>query len=157
MSNTSSPIHFRRLIRGDLLLVVFIGGTVGTALRYALSLSPVYGAFHVGTLAANLIAAFCFAGLSAYVSHASWMSPSVSERVNRGLGMGLCGGLSTMSTLAVEEVTAFTGGDMSGAVAYMLGTFACGLAVATGGSIIGCRLSHSRAMSRGIGDRKEQM
>ena len=36
-----------------LCCVVFVGGMLGTVLRYALSALPATGAFHVGTFAAN--------------------------------------------------------------------------------------------------------
>lgn len=129
----------------DLLFAVFAGGMAGTALRYALSTFPSYGAFRFGTLAANLAAAFCFAGLTSYLSHAPWLPPTVSERANRGLGTGMCGGLSTMSTLAAEGFASLSEGDTTGAAAYLLCTFACGLAAATAGSLAGRRLASGRS------------
>lgn len=54
------------IVRLDLICVVFLGGCVGTALRYALSAIPESGTFHIGTFAANMLACLCYAALSAY-------------------------------------------------------------------------------------------
>lgn len=67
--------------------------------------------------------------------------------------MGMCGGLSTMSTLALEGFTALRGGDPAqtvGAVLYLLITFALGLAVAIVGVAVGIRLgNHGRRRDDG--------
>ena len=41
--------------------------------------------------------------------------------------MGVCGGLSTMSTLALEGFTAIRDGQVAASIAYLLVTFALGL------------------------------
>lgn len=147
MNESSTAVRPHHLIHFDILCVVFMGGAFGTALRYALSSLPALdmagadGAFHAGTFATNMLAAFAYAGLSAYLSSARWMNPRCKEPLNRGLGMGLCGGLSTMSTLALEEFTSLQGGAVSGALAYCLLTFACGLLLAWIGVLAGLRLA----------------
>ncbi len=91
-------------------VAVFCGGFVGTLIRYILSLVlPQDGAdggvMYWGTFTANMIAAFVYAAVAAYLASAPWLGAQRKERTNRALGMGLCGGLSTMSTLALEGVT----------------------------------------------------
>ena len=60
-----SDMSRQHVIRLDLMAVVFLGGCVGTGLRYALSTASGAGSFHVGTIAANMLACFVYATLSA--------------------------------------------------------------------------------------------
>ena len=144
------PGVVRPAIHVDIIGIVFLGGTIGTALRYAFARIPSAGAFHTGTLVANLIACLCYAGLSSFLAGCAWFdprqsSPSASadrgvaarEYASRGLGMGLCGGLSTMSTLALECFDAIRGGSAAAGIAYLLVTFALGLACAALGAWLG--------------------
>lgn len=85
----------------DIVLVVFCGGAIGTAIRYAFAQIPAAGSFHTGTFVANMLACFCYAGLTAYLAGSSRFDTRAKELTSRGLGMGVCGGLSTMSTLAL--------------------------------------------------------
>lgn len=130
----------QHIIRCDLVCVVFLGGCLGTALRYAFSAIPASGWFHAGTFAANMIACFCYAALSAWLGGTDRLAGRAGEYVNRGFGMGMCGGLSTMSTLAVEEFMLLHGGDVAGGAAYCLATFAVGFALAYAGATAGTRL-----------------
>ena len=75
--------------------VVFVGGCIGTGLRYACSFIADYGAFHFGTFTANMIACFAYATLSAWLGGSARLTGNAKEYVNRGFGMGLCGGLVT--------------------------------------------------------------
>ncbi|MBM6699241.1 CrcB family protein [Bifidobacterium pullorum subsp. saeculare] len=137
----ASPVSLR------LAMVVFLGGAVGTGLRYLLSALPQAGAVHVGTLAANLAACLAYAALTSYLSQASWIPRRRKEPISRGMGMGLCGGLSTMSTLALEEFDALHAGDLLGGAGYCLVTFAGGLLAAWAGVRLGLVLSRRREMA----------
>ncbi|MBF1674610.1 MAG: CrcB family protein, partial [Scardovia wiggsiae] len=53
------------------------------------------------------------------------------------LGTGLCGGLSTMSTLAFEGFSALHAEDISGFAAYMAATFILGIMSACLGAYCG--------------------
>ena len=134
----------------QLYVVVFIGGAIGTCVRYLLGLAiPQQAAgFHFGTLAANLLACFVYAGLSAYLAQADWIRPRDRELVNRGAGMGVCGGLSTMSTLALEGFTGILGGQAWQALLYLLVSVVCGLLVAFAGVWCADRLATGHRAQR---------
>ena len=124
-------------------LVVMLGGALGTGCRYALSLLPGQtGPFHPGTLLANLIACAGYALLTAFLAG---LPKSTHERrrqlTNKGLGMGLCGGLSTMSTLSLELVQGLSGGQVQATLAYLLVSFAGGLLVSWAMAALGARLA----------------
>lgn len=125
------------IVRLDLICVAFLGGCVGTALRYALSAIPESGTFHIGTFAANMLACLCYAALSAWLGGTRKIAGRAKEYVNRGFGMGMCGGLSTMSTLALEEFMLMRDGSIAGSAVYCCATFVVGFALAYAGATIG--------------------
>ena len=53
------PAHKLPDIHLDIVLVVFCGGAIGTAIRYAFAQIPAAGSFHTGTFVANMLACFC--------------------------------------------------------------------------------------------------
>ena len=131
---TTPPARKLPDIHLDIVLVVFCGGAIGTAIRYAFAQIPAAGSFHTGTFVANMLACFCYAGLTAYLAGASRFGARSKELASRGLGMGVCGGLSTMSTLALEGFTAIRDGQVAAGIAYLLVTFALGLVCASAGA-----------------------
>ncbi|PJM78389.1 fluoride efflux transporter FluC [Bifidobacterium scaligerum] len=141
--------RFNPLADGMLYLVVFLGGTLGTAMRYGLSFilpatagtEGFWHAFHVPTFTANMAACFIFACLTSYLSQAVWIRKRVRELTSRGIGMGMCGGFSTLSALAIEELTTLQGSVVAGAVFYMLVSFLLGLVVAYLGARLGLALA----------------
>lgn len=134
----------------QLYVVVFIGGAIGTCVRYLLGLAipATAGGFHFGTLAANLLACFVYAGLSAYLAQADWIRPRKRELVNRGAGMGVCGGLSTMSTLALEGFAGILGGQTGQALLYLLVSMVLGLLVVFAGVWCADRLAAGHRTER---------
>ena len=136
-------------------LVVFIGGCLGTGCRYLLTGlpgvndSPILG---TGTFVANMLASCCYAAITAYLSQAAWMPSRRRELTGRGCGMGICGGLSTSSTLCVEVVVAMREGLIVTGLLYLLLTFALGLAVALVGARLGAALARRHGTGPTIGD-----
>lgn len=144
--------QFNPLADGMIYLVVFLGGFIGTAMRYGLSLvmpataaeEGFFGAFHLATFTANMTACFIFAALTAYLSQAAWIRKRCRELVSRGVGMGMCGGFSTLSAMVVEELTAIQDGQIGGFLFYMLFSFVCGLSAAW----LGVRLAFALSAKR---------
>lgn len=140
------------LIDWQLYAVVFVGGCLGTGLRYGLGLifpNPLanagfFSAFHVSTFTANMCACFIYAWLSMLLAQSMWIDKRTRSLVSHGIGMGMCGGFSTLSALVVEELLAMRGGDLLGAMAYGLLSFACGLAVTFAGVMVALRMTAKR-------------
>ena len=131
-----------------LLLVVFTGGTIGSAMRFALeTIEPIGPAssVHVGTLTANVIACFFYSGIAVFLAAFSKSGLRQQEIWNRGLCMGMCGGLSTLSALMLEVFLSLRSGATLWAIIYLLMTFVCGIASAAAGSWLGALLSRSLA------------
>lgn len=129
-------------------LVVFLGGALGTWLRWALGgvAAPV-GGFHPGTFLANMLACSGYAFLASYLAERTDLSKRRRDYSSRALGMGLCGGLSTMSTMVVEVLEDMMAGHVLGSLIYLLGSFILGLALAalmarTGQAVAGHRSGH---------------
>ena len=131
----------KHIIRLDVVTVVFLGGCVGTGLRYASSSIADVGGFHVGTFAANMVACFVYAALSAWLGSSSLLKGRAKEYVNRGFGMGMCGGLSTMSTLALEEFMMIDDHAIPGVLTYCCVTFIVGFSLAYAGALCGSWLA----------------
>ncbi|HCN06106.1 MAG TPA: fluoride efflux transporter CrcB [Bacteroidetes bacterium] len=97
------------------LVVVMIGGGLGSALRYGVSLiltSPNAGTFPVSTLLVNIVGSGVLGlvlGLSSKLSSSSILL----------VGTGLCGGFTTFSTFSGETLTLLSEGRYGTALAYI--------------------------------------
>jgi CrcB protein len=110
-----------------ILAAVFCGGAAGTLARAALeqALAPAPGSWPWATFAVNLAGAFLL-GLIV----ARFAGRSHSERRTALLGPGLCGGLTTFSTLQLELFELIDGGHVALALGYAAASVAGGLALA---------------------------
>ena len=138
--------QFNPLADGLVYLVVFIGGFVGTAARYGLSaLWPAHDTgFPVATFVANMAACLLFSLLTETMASA-WLRRRVRQLTSRGLGLGLCGGLSTMSTVMLEGLRDILGHDPWMAVSYMLASMVGGVLCCVAGVCLAHVFTASRA------------
>lgn len=128
--------RFNPLADGLMYLVVFVGGFVGVGFRRAtdLLLPSVNGSpFVVDTFVSNMLACFLFAMLTEYMATASWLRRRVRQVVSRGVGLGLLGGLSTMSGVMLETMEGMREQRFGSALGYLAGSFAGGLIAAAVG------------------------
>ena len=143
--------RFNPLADVMIYVVVFVGGCVGTGMRYGLSqLIPaaqsgaIAASFHLATFVANMAACFVYAALTTYVSQASWIRKRIRQLTSRGVGMGMCGGFSTLSAMVIEELTSLQQERIVGFLIYTLTSFAAGLLVSWFGVRLGLVASAKR-------------
>ena len=117
------------------VLLVFVGGTVGTAGRLALGLwIPDAGGIPVATFAVNIVGAFLLGLLAARMPQATDL------RVL--LGTGVLGGFTTYSALMTGTVELWSAAPAIAAV-YAVGSLVLGLAAAALGLRLGRPLDSS--------------
>jgi CrcB protein len=107
---------------GRTLAAVFVGGALGTVARAALAVAFPVPAAHWPwpTFAVNVVGAFLLGWFVVRLPAGGLGRPL--------LGAGLCGGLTTFSTMQVEIVAMLDGGHPGLAAAYAAASLAAGYA-----------------------------
>ncbi len=117
------------------ILAVFIGGGVGSVLRYL-----VWVLFSVYRFPASVLATFCVNVVGSLIIgflYVYFMSKiDSSEQVRLMLTFGLCGGLTTFSTFSMETLTYIQDGMYGHALFYIASSvIVCLIAAFAGGYV----------------------
>ena len=117
------------------LLIVFIGGGIGTVFRYLISkLIPFSGnGFPWSTFSTNLIGCFIIGIISSYFFKT--ISNDQSDIVIFSI-IGFCGGFTTFSTYAYENLSLIESGDHLTFIIYSLISVIFGILMVYLGMII---------------------
>jgi CrcB protein len=120
------------------LLAIFVGGALGTVARYLLDAHhPVaQGSFPWVTLVVNLSGSLAIGLLVPLTEHVAPRAPWARPL----LVVGLLGGWTTYSTLAVEATLLAKDGDIVTFVGYVAATVIGGLALVVAGNGLGRRV-----------------
>jgi CrcB protein len=120
------------------MAAVFLGGTVGTLLRYLLEFHhPIgQGGFPWPTLTVNLTGSLAIGLIVPLTEHVSQRHPLVRPL----FVVGLLGGWTTYSTLAVEATLLTKYGHVATSLAYLAATLVGGIALVMIGLQAGKRL-----------------
>ncbi len=117
------------------LVAVLVGGAFGTFARYLLEadhpLAP--GGFPWVTLLVNLTGSFAIGLVMPLTEHISHRFPALRPLVV----VGLLGGWTTYSTLAVDATLLVRQGDIATCLAYLAATVGGGLALVVAGHAVG--------------------
>lgn len=127
------------------LLLVAVGGAVGTGLREALSLTfPPVSGIPVTTGVINVVGAFVLGLLLEFLSG---RGADAGRRRDLRLfaGTGVLGGFTTYSALATDTVLVGDAGRFVAAGSYAVGTLVLGLAASALGIALGRRIIRSSA------------
>ncbi|WP_404461406.1 fluoride efflux transporter FluC [Sutcliffiella horikoshii] len=124
------------------ILAVILGGAIGTILRYAVTLATDDFAFPVGTLLVNLVGSFVLGAFTGWI-----MRRKVKEYMKVGFGTGLCGGFTTMSTLAADVFMLEAQSTIFITTIYLFSSIVGGLLLAFLGLIFGHSLSKKHLAS----------
>jgi fluoride exporter len=135
----------RPRLRGDVLLVIFLGGCFGGWARYGITSTwPTRtGRFPWATLSVNVAGAFI---LTLVIIAAAEI---VSTRYLRPLlGTGFCGAFTTFSAIAVTTDLLFAHHHPRTAVLYLAASITAGLAAASFGLVLGRAVAANRRRAR---------
>ncbi|MCX7619976.1 MAG: CrcB family protein [Acidimicrobiales bacterium] len=128
------------IARTHRMLAIGSGGAAGASLRWLVSQSwPVTataitdGAFPWPVLIINLVGS----GVLGFALAEQWRHPRHQLALHDWVGVGFCGGLTTMSTFAVETAQLLRSGHLSIGVLYLLGSVLGAVAAAVLGALAG--------------------
>ena len=107
------------------IVLVFLGGGLGSALRYGLSswLNQFYP-WAAGTFSANILGSLLIGLLMGLFI--KW--PHFDADLRLLLAIGFCGGFTTFSAMALEQVNMIKNGATMHALVYMASTLILGVA-----------------------------
>jgi CrcB protein len=116
-----------------ILLVVFVGGALGTSIRLGLDATIVHTdqQFPLSTLLINVVGSFLLAVL------VSRLWPITPAWVRAGVGPGLLGGFTTFSAVMASMVTLAASNQILLALAYLVATLVLGFGAAALGFWVG--------------------
>lgn len=113
------------------LLFVFLGGGLGSMLRYVISknLNPYFQHFFLGTFLVNIVGCL----LIGIILGLSLKSNYLTENQTLLLGTGFCGGFTTFSTFAFEKHSLLSEGHLLNFSVYTISSIVVGvIAIAIG-------------------------
>jgi len=106
------------------VLLVFIGGGLGSVLRYLFGkwFNNIEQAIPYGTMLSNIIGSLLIGVVLGYIVK----STSVSQTQSLLLATGFCGGFTTFSAFAYENQVFLRNGDYSNFIFYTFGSLILG-------------------------------
>lgn len=109
------------------LILVFIGGGLGSTLRYLISktLNDAHSGVPYGTLSANILGSL-FIGI---ILGLALKNEALSANTVLFLATGFCGGFTTFSSFAYENHLFLRAGDFMSFAIYTLASFVIGFAM----------------------------
>lgn len=141
LSGTARPVH----LRASYLLLVTLGGAIGTGIReaFALTFPAQQGGFPVTIFLINIVGSFL---LGALLETLSRRGPDEGRRRTLRLliGTGVLGGFTTYSSLATDTAS-LTQAALGTAILYSAATLVVGLAASGAGIVLAAAVHHRRA------------
>lgn len=118
-----------------IIMLVGTGGFIGSVARYLTTfflLRAMPGVFPYGTFAVNIIGCFAIGLIYGFSEKFAWFNPDW----RLFMATGICGGYTTFSTFAYENIKLLQQGEVMMFVWYSLSSFALSLAAAAAGLML---------------------
>ncbi|MBR6176572.1 MAG: fluoride efflux transporter CrcB [Bacteroidales bacterium] len=110
------------------LLLVFLGGGLGSLIRYLVSKLTVVERFPLATFLVNIIGCFLIGVITGLFNKSA-----ISQDVRLFLAVGFCGGFTTFSTFINENYLLLKGNDFTVTVIYLIISIITGYLAVWGG------------------------
>lgn len=140
-SRAPVPVH----LHWRSVLLVFVGGALGTTVRYLISsaVPPVLG-LPLATFGINVVGAFVLGWL---LEALALRGPDEGRRrsVRLFVGTGILGGFTTYSAFAVDTDGLIVAQNLGGSIVYAVATIAVGALASAAGIAVGAALGRRRA------------
>ncbi|OLO39214.1 chromosome condensation protein CrcB [Alkalihalophilus pseudofirmus] len=121
------------------LIAIAIGGALGTILRYVLNVYTLFVGYPIGTVIENIIGSMLLGFLTGW-----FINRKPREWVKVGLGVGFCGGFTTMSTLAADTLFLYQTMSSLKSLIYLFVSLFGGLTFAFIGLLFGTKWSEKK-------------
>lgn len=105
------------------LLFVFLGGGLGSVVRFLIGKLNIIYTIPLGTLIVNILGSFLIGLILSYSSKHT----NINKELILFLATGFCGGFTTFSTFAYENQNLLKTGDYVHFLLYTFGTFGLSL------------------------------
>lgn len=135
------PVH----LHWGSVLLVFVGGALGTTARYLISTAvPEVLGLPLATFGINVLGAFVLGWL---LEALALRGPDEGRRrsVRLFVGTGVLGGFTTYSAFAVDTDGLIVAQNIGGSIAYALATIVVGALASLAGIAVGAALGRRRA------------
>ncbi|WP_216827532.1 fluoride efflux transporter FluC [Alkalihalobacterium elongatum] len=126
------------------LIGIAIGGAIGTMLRYTLNVYTLFVGYPIGTVIENVVGSLLLGLLTGWFLH-----QKPREWVKLGLGVGFCGGFTTMSTLAADSLFLYQQMSLLESSIYLAISLVGGLTFAFVGLLLGTKWSETKEEKEG--------
>lgn len=144
-AHSPRPIHLHWKYIG----LVFIGGAIGTCIRYLLSAAiPAWEGLPVATFTINVTGAFLLGWLLETLSRGG-SDHGIRRAIRLFVGTGILGGYTTYSSFAVDTDGLIAANQLGNSVLYGLATVLIGAAASLAGIMIGAAIHRARTRRAG--------
>ena len=107
------------------VLLVFLGGGLGSSLRYLISkyLNQLENSIALGTFTVNILGSLLIGIIMGF----ALKNDTPSSTLTLLVATGICGGFTTFSAFALENYQLLKTGDITNFIVYTLGSVALGI------------------------------
>lgn len=107
------------------VLLVFLGGGLGSSLRYLISkyLNQLENSIALGTFTVNILGSLLIGIIMGF----ALKNDTTSSTLTLLVATGFCGGFTTFSAFALENYQLLKTGDITNFIVYTLGSVALGI------------------------------